>query len=112
MLAQLLTNRNNNDAGSNHNEEEYNDDEQHKAERSKKSSSIDAEVLKGIQAQIASLTQRDKLKKAGMTRPLIHSSGTQCHILQSLNHLHYIRMMVKVRQTSISITSDLRLVMS
>ena len=64
ILAQLFTNRNNNDAGSNHNEEEHNDDEQPKAERSKESSSIDAEILKGIQAQIASLTQRDELKKA------------------------------------------------
>ena len=54
MLAQLLTNRNNNDAGSDHNEEEHNDDKQLKTEKSKKSSSNDAEVLKGIQAQIAS----------------------------------------------------------
>ena len=64
MLAQLLTNRNNNDARSNHNEEKHNDDEQPKTEKSKESSSIDAEVLKDIQAQIASLTQRDE-----MTRP-------------------------------------------
>ena len=51
MLTQLLTNRNNNDAGSNHNEE-HNDDEQPKTEKSKEGSSINAEVLKGIQAQI------------------------------------------------------------
>jgi len=44
--------------------EEHNDDEQPKAEKSKESSSIDVEVLKGIQAQIASLPQR-----ACMTRP-------------------------------------------
>ena len=69
ILAQLLTNWNNNDARSNHNEEEHNDDEQPKTKKSKESSSIDAEILKGIQAQIASLTQRDELKKAGMTRP-------------------------------------------
>jgi len=69
MLAQLLTNRNNNDTGSNHNEEEYNDDEQPKTEKSKESSSMDAEVLKGIQAQIASLAQRDELKKVGAVRP-------------------------------------------
>ena len=50
MLAQLLTNRNNNDTGSNHNEEEHNDEVQPKTEKSKESSSIDAEVLKGIQA--------------------------------------------------------------
>jgi len=48
MLAQLLTNRNNNDIGSNHNEEEHNYDEQPKTEKSKESSSINAEVLKGI----------------------------------------------------------------
>ena len=69
MLAQLLTNQINNDTRSNHNEEEHNDDEQPKTEKSKESSSINAEVLKSIQAQIASLTQRDELKKAGMTCP-------------------------------------------
>jgi len=61
--------RYNNVTGSNHNEKEHNDDEQFKTEKSKESSSIDAEVLKGIQAQIASLAQRDELKKASMTRP-------------------------------------------
>ena len=30
---------------------------------------MDAEVLKGIQTQIASLTQRDELKKVGAVRP-------------------------------------------
>jgi len=55
MFAQLLTNWNKNDAGSNHNEEEHNEDEQLKIEKSRESSSIDAEVLKGIQTQIASL---------------------------------------------------------
>ena len=69
MLAQLLTNWNNNDTESNHNQEEHNDDERPKIEKSKKSFSIDAEVIKGIQAQIASLAQRDELKKVGMTRP-------------------------------------------
>ena len=68
MLAQLLTNQNNNDTGSNHNQEEHNDDDQPKTKKSKESSSIDAEVLKGIQAQIASLAQRDELK-AEMVRP-------------------------------------------
>jgi len=71
MLAQLLTNRNNNDTESNHNEEEHNDDEQPKTEKSKENSSIDAEVLKRIQAQIVSLAQMDKLKKPGMTRPYL-----------------------------------------
>ena len=69
MLAQLLTNRNKNDSGSNHNEEEYNDDEQPNTEKSKENSSVDAEVLRGIQAQIASLTQRDELKKIEAVRP-------------------------------------------
>ena len=69
MLAQLLTNRNNNNAGSNHNEDEHREDEQPKIEKSRVDSSIDVEVLKGIQAQIASLAQKDELKKAGMTRP-------------------------------------------
>ena len=50
MLAQLLTNRNNNDTGSNHNEEENNDDEHPKIGKSKESFSIDAKVIKGIQA--------------------------------------------------------------
>ena len=35
----------------------------------KESPSIDAEVIKGIQAQIASLTQWDKLKKVGLIHP-------------------------------------------
>jgi len=69
MLAQLLTNRNNNDTGNNHNEKEYHSDEQPKTEKSKENSSMDAEVLKRIQAQIASLTQRDELKKVGAVRP-------------------------------------------
>jgi len=68
MLARLLTNRNNNDTRSNHNEEEHNDEEQPKMEKSKKSSSMDAEVLKGIHAQIASLAQRDEMNKVGVAR--------------------------------------------
>jgi len=68
-LAQLHTNRNNNDAGRNHNEEEHNNDELPKFEKSKESSSIDAELLKGIQAQIATLAQRDELKKASIVHP-------------------------------------------
>jgi len=68
MLAQLLINQNTNDTGSNHNEDEHNDDEHPKTDKSKESFSIDIEVIKGIQAQIASLAQRDELKKVGMTR--------------------------------------------
>jgi len=71
MLAQLLTNQNTNDTGNNHNNEEHNDDERPKTEKLKECSSIDVEVSKGIQAQIASFTQRDKLKKVGTTRPYL-----------------------------------------
>jgi len=56
MLAQFLINRNTNDTGSNR-DEEYNNDEHPKTEKSKESSSIDAEVIKNIQAQIASLAR-------------------------------------------------------
>ena len=38
-------------------------------EKSKEGSSLEAEVLKGLQAQIASLAQRDELKKVGAVRP-------------------------------------------
>ena len=69
MIAKLLTNWNNNNIGSNHNEGEHHDDEQPKTENSNESSSIDAEVLKDIQAQIASLTQRDELKKVWAVCP-------------------------------------------
>jgi len=68
MLAQLLTKRNNNDIESNHNEEGHHSNEQPKTEKSKESSSIDAKVLKGIQAQITLLAQRDELKKVGAVR--------------------------------------------
>jgi len=56
MLAQLLVNRNTNDTGSNLDEEENNKDECLKTEKSKESSLIDVEVIKGIQTQVASLT--------------------------------------------------------
>ena len=69
MLTQLLVNRNTNDTGSNRDEEEHNNDEHPKTKKSKESSSNDAEVIKGIQAQIASLAQRDELKKIGMMHP-------------------------------------------
>ena len=71
MFAQLFFNRNTNDSGSNHNEDEHNDNERPKADKSKKSSSIDADNIKGIQSQIASLAQRDELKKVGMTPYLL-----------------------------------------
>ena len=69
MLAQLLNNQNNNDTGSNHDEEEHLSNEQPRMEKSKEGSSLDAEVLKGIQAQVASLAQWDELKKVGTVRP-------------------------------------------
>jgi len=69
MLTQLLVNQNTKDTGSNRDEEEHNNDEYLKTEKSKERFSIDVEVIKGIQAQIASLTQRDELKKVGMTHP-------------------------------------------
>jgi len=56
MLTQPLTNRNNNDTGSNYDEEENLNNKTLKAEKSKGCSVIDVDVIKGIQAQIASLT--------------------------------------------------------
>ena len=38
-------------------------------EPSKGDSSVDADMIKGIQDQIAFLAQRDELKKVGMTSP-------------------------------------------
>ena len=67
MLAQLRINWNNNDTESN--EEEHHCHEQPKTEKSKESSFMDAEVLKGIQAQITSLAQREELNKVGTVRP-------------------------------------------
>jgi len=70
MLTQLLTNRNNDDTtSSNHNEEENNNNESPKIEKSKESSSIDAKIIKGIQAPVASLAQRDELKKTRAVCP-------------------------------------------
>ena len=54
MLAQLLNNQNNNDTGSSHDEEEHLSNDQPKTEKFKEGSSLDVEVLKGLQAQIAS----------------------------------------------------------
>ena len=65
MLTQLLKNQNNNNTTGN--EEENLDNEPPKSEQSKEGSSVDADVIKGIQAQIALLAQKDELKKVGMT---------------------------------------------
>ena len=71
MLVQFLNNQNNDDTtGSNHEEEENPDNELPKTEK-KENSAIDVNVIKGIQAQVASLTQRDELKKVGMTCPYL-----------------------------------------
>ena len=71
MLAQLLINRNNNDTGSNHNEEEHYNDEQPKTEKSKESSSMDAKVLRGIQAQhIPSPEGRTEESRGSLSLPL------------------------------------------
>jgi len=107
MLAQLLINRSNNDNESNHNEEEHHSNEQSKTEKSKEGSSVDAEVLKSIQAQIAFLAQRDELKKVGAVRPY-PLNGIQYRTRQNSSHQCYMRMMVKAHQTSTSTTSGLR----
>ena len=57
--------------GSNHDEEENPNKEPPKTEKSKESTAIDVDIIKGIQAQIVSLTQRDKLKKVGMICPYL-----------------------------------------
>jgi len=107
MLAQLLVNQNTNDTGSNHNEDEHNDDEHPKTDKSKESFSIDIEVIKGIQAQIASLAQRDELKKVGMTRPYLLEWDFILYP-PKFKPPTCIRTMAKVHLTNISITSDLK----
>jgi len=57
---------NTNETDSNRDEEQHNNNEHLKTEKSKESFSIDTEVIKAIQAQIAFLVQRDELKKVGM----------------------------------------------
>ena len=72
---QLLNNQNNDDTtGSNYDEEEHANTEPPKTEKSKQNSIIDVDVIKGIQAQIASLAQRDELKKVRMPF-LTHLNG-------------------------------------
>jgi len=69
MLARLLSNRNDDDTENNHDEEEHFSNAPPKTEKTKEGSSLDTEVLKGLQAQITSLAQRDELKKVGAVRP-------------------------------------------
>ena len=70
---------------------------------------MDAEVLKGIHAQIASLAQRDELKKVGAVHPYPLEWNSVPYPLK-FKHQRYIHMMVRARQTSTSITSGLRLI--
>jgi len=112
MFAQLLNNRNNDETtGRNHDEEENPDAEPPKTEKSKGSSIIDADIIKGIQSQIASLTQRDELKKVAMS-VLTCWNQIQFSIRESSSHLRYTSMMARACQTSASITSDRKLVIS
>jgi len=69
MLAQLLNNRNNDETGNHPNEEGNLNNEPPETEQSKEGSSINVDVIKGIQGQIASLTQSFELKKLGNTHP-------------------------------------------
>ena len=110
MLAHLLVNRHTNDTGSNRDEEEHNNNEHPKIEKSKESSSIDAEVIKGIQAQIASLTQRDKLKKVGMSHPYLLDWDSVPY-LPKFKPPTFTRTMARAHPTSISITFGPKLVM-
>jgi len=66
ILVQLLTNwKNDNTTSSNHKNEENNNNEPPNTDHSNEGSSIDAKMIKGIKAQIASLAQRDEVKKRG-----------------------------------------------
>ena len=71
---------------------------------------MDVEVLKGVQAQIAFLTQRDELKKVGAVRPypLEWDSVTYPPKFKPPTLHTYV---VRARQTSTSTTSGLRPVM-
>ena len=52
MLAQLLVNWNSDDTSGNRNEKEYNNDEHPKIEKSKKSSSVDVEIIKASKLRL------------------------------------------------------------
>jgi len=67
MFSWLMTYQNNKENFDNSEREEENRTPENKNTKESSSSPIDAEVIKGIQAQIASLTQRDELKKVGIT---------------------------------------------
>ena len=74
------------------------------------SSSVNADVIKGIQAQLASLTQRDELKKVGIVRPYaLECDSVPFH--QSSSCLRYIRTTAKLCQIGTFIIFGPRLVM-
>ena len=64
-----MTDQNNEENFDTNERGEENRTPENKYAKESSSSSIDAEVINDIQAQIASLTQRDELKKIGLTRP-------------------------------------------
>ena len=106
QFAQFLNDWNNDNTTASNRDEDDNLNNKHpKIEKSKGSSSIDVDIIKVIQAQIASLTQRDELKKVGRTRPY-PLNGTQFPLHQSLSHLRRTHMMARACQINTSITSD------
>ena len=88
MLTQLLTNQNNDDTtGSNHVEEE-NNNKPPKTEKSKESSSIDAKVINGIQAQIASLERWTEESKDDSSLPAGMGFSVVATEIQATNIVH------------------------
>ena len=69
MLTQLMIDQNNEENSDNNEWEEENKTPENKNTKESSLSLINAEVIKGIRAQVASLAQRDELKKVGMTCP-------------------------------------------
>ena len=64
-----MKDQNNEENFDNNEREEKNKTLNNKNTKESSSFSIDAEIIRGIPAQIASLTQRDELKKMGITHP-------------------------------------------
>ena len=107
ILAQLLTKQNNdNTTGSNHKNKENNTNEPLKTDHSKEGSSIDAEVIKDIQAQLKGMNWR----KYGQSI-FTPWNGIQSQICQSSSHQRCTRMMARAHQISTFTTSDRKPVM-
>ena len=68
MLSQLIIDWNNEENSDNNKREEENMTLENKNTKESSSSTIDAKVIKGIQAQIAFLAQQFELKKVGTIR--------------------------------------------